>query len=174
MFTPHRDLHRLSKGATVLDFAFAIHSRSGSHCMGAIVNNKHVTFKYVLQNGDQVSVTTSPNQTPKRDWLQVARTSKARTKIKQAIKELENKAANDGKEVLARRLKNWKIEYNDGDITRLMKKMGYKSGTDFYLDIYREKINLQQLREKLLEQDETNDVLHPRTADGFKIGRAHV
>ena len=124
VLTAKEELHRLSKGATVLDVPFAIHTRIRSHCMGAIINNKHVTFKYGLQNGDQVSVITSPNQPPKRDWLQVARTSKARTKIKQAIKELENKAANDGKEVLARRLKNWKIEYNDGDLTRLMQKMG--------------------------------------------------
>ena len=109
VFTPKGDLHRLSKGATVLDFAFAIHSRIGSHCMGAIVNNKHVTFKYVLQTGDQVSVITSPYQTPKRDWLLLVRTSKPLTQITHIIMEMDNNSVNDAKQVLATRHKTWKL-----------------------------------------------------------------
>ncbi len=167
VFTPKGDLHKLRKGATVLDFAFSIHSNVGSHCVGAIVNNKHVTFKQVLENGDQVNIITAPNQKPKQDWLQVAKTAKARVKIKQAIKELEFKEANDGREILNRRVKNWKLEVNDGDITRLIKKMGYKNSTSFYIDIFNEKLNLQTIREKLTETEAATDVVLPRTAEGF-------
>lgn len=167
VFTPKGDLHRLRKGATVLDFAFAIHSNIGSHCMGAIVNEKHVSFKYVLQNGDQISVLTSPNQTPKIDWLQFLVTSKARTKVKQCIKEIEFKEAEDGREILTRRLKNWKLDANDGEITRLSKKMGYKNLTDFYVAINKGKINVLSLREKLLEEETSSEPVPLRTADGF-------
>ena len=110
VFTPKGDLHNLPKGATVLDFAFSIHTSIGAHCMGAVVNDKHVSFKYVLQNGDQISVLTSPNQTPKNDWINYVVTTRARTKIRQSIKDIEHKDAEDGREILWRRLKNWKIE----------------------------------------------------------------
>ena len=167
VFTPKGDLHRLRKGATVLDFAFSIHSNIGSHCMGAIVNEKHVSFKYVLQNGDQIAVLTSPNQTPKIDWLQFLVTSKARSKVKQCIKEIEHKEAEDGRDILWRRLKNWKMDVTDGDVTRVSKKMGYKTLTDFYVAIYKEKINVLSLREKLLEEDAPSEPVSLRTADGF-------
>lgn len=167
VFTPKGDLHRLRKGSTVLDFAFSIHSNIGSHCMGALVNEKHVSFKYVLQNGDQISVLTSPNQTPKAEWLQIAVTSKARTKIKQCIKEIEHKDAENGRDILWRRLKNWKLDVTDGDITRLSKSMGYKSLTDFYMDIHKEKINILTIREKLTEDTTADTPVIPRTADGF-------
>lgn len=167
VFTPKGDLHRLRKGATVLDFAFSIHTNIGAHCMGAIVNDKHVSFKYVLQNGDQITVLTSPNQTPKIDWLQFLVTPKARSKVKQRIKEMEHKEADDGRDMLWRRLKNWKLEVTDGDVTRVAKKMGYKTLTDFYVSIYKEKINILSLREKLLEEDLPADQVTLRTADGF-------
>ena len=157
VFTPKGDLHNLPKGATVLDFAFSIHTSIGAHCMGAVVNDKHVSFKYVLQNGDQISVLTSPNQTPKNDWINYVVTTRARTKIRQSIKDIEHKDAEDGREILWRRLKNWKIEVTDGEITRLSKKMGYKTLTDFYVAIHNGKINVLTLRDKLTEPDETPD-----------------
>ena len=155
VFTPKGDLHNLPKGATVLDFAFSIHTSIGAHCMGAVVNDKHVSFKYVLQNGDQISVLTSPNQTPKNDWINYVVTTRARTKIRQSIKDIEHKDAEDGREILWRRLKNWKIEVTDGEVTRLSKKMGYKTLTDFYVAIHNGKINVLTLRDKLTEPDET-------------------
>ncbi len=157
VFTPKGDLHNLPKGATVLDFAFSIHTSIGAHCMGAVVNDKHVSFKYVLQNGDQISVLTSPNQTPKNDWINYVVTTRARTKIRQSIKDIEHKEAEDGREILWRRLKNWKIEVTDGEVTRLSKKMGYKTLTDFYVAIHNGKINVLTLRDKLTEPDETPD-----------------
>ena len=157
VFTPKGDLHNLPKGATVLDFAFSIHTSIGAHCMGAVVNDKHVSFKYVLQNGDQISVLTSPNQTPKNDWINYVVTTRARTKIRQSIKEIEHKEAEDGREIQWRRLKNWKIEVTDGEVTRLSEKMGYKTRTDFYVAIHNGKINVLTLRDKLTEPDETPD-----------------
>lgn len=167
VFTPKGDLHRLKKGATVLDFAFSIHTNIGAHCMGAVVNDKHVSFRYVLQNGDQISVLTSPNQTPKNEWLNHVVTSKARTKIRQCIKDIEHKEAADGREILLRRLKNWKMDsVTDGDVTRLSKKMGYKTLTDFYVAIHNEKINVLTLRDKLTEPDEQIDPTL-RSAGGY-------
>ncbi len=166
VFTPKGDLHNLPKGATVLDFAFSIHTSIGAHCMGAVVNDKHVSFKYVLQNGDQISVLTSPNQTPKLEWLNHVVTSKARAKIKQCVKEIEHKEADDGREILQRRLKNWKIEAHDGDITRLSKKMGYKTLTDFYVAIHNGKVNVLTLRDRLTEPDENAETAQ-HSAEGF-------
>ncbi|MGN0187851.1 MAG: RelA/SpoT family protein [Paludibacteraceae bacterium] len=158
VFTPKGDLHNLPKGATVLDFAFSIHTSIGAHCMGAVVNNKHVSFKYVLQNGDQISVLTSPNQTPKNEWLNYVVTTRARTKIRQSIKDIEHKEAENGREILWRRLKNWKMEVTDGEITRVSKKMGYKTLTEFYVAIHNGKINVLTLRDKLVETDDTPEV----------------
>ena len=137
VFTPKGDLHQFHRGATVLDFAFGIHSKIGSQCMGAIVNGKHVSFKYELQNGDQVEVLTSPTQTPRADWLNWTKTSKARSRIKQALKEAEHKEAENGRETLLRRLKNWKLEFDDSLIGRAYRKLGYKTLSDFYVAISR-------------------------------------
>ncbi len=166
VFTPKGDLHNLPKGATVLDFAFSIHTSIGAHCMGAVVNNRHVSFKYVLQNGDQISVLTSPNQTPKLEWLNHVVTSKARAKIKQCVKEIEHKEADDGREILQRRFKNWKIDVADGDITRLSKKMGYKTLTDFYVAVHNGKVNVLTLRDRLTEPDEAAETVS-HSAEGF-------
>ena len=131
VFTPKGDLHQLHRGSTVLGFAFGIHTRIGSQCMGAIVNGKHVSFKYELQNGDQVEVITSPTQTPRADWLNWTKTSKARSRIKQALKEAAHKEAENGREMLLRRLKNWKLEFDDSLVNRAARKLGYKTLMDF-------------------------------------------
>lgn len=153
VFTPTGDLHKLPKGSTILDFAFNIHSGLGSKCVGAIVNGKNVPIKYKLNNGDQVEVLTSPTQKPKQDWLNVVITSRAKSKIKQALKETQNKEAEIGKEALKRRLKNWKIEFDESKITRLNKKMGYKTVTDFYVAIALEKLDVLVVKDAYLDLD---------------------
>ena len=169
VFTPKGDLHQLHRGATVLDFAFGIHTKIGSQCMGAIVNGKHVSFKYELQNGDQVEVLTSPTQTPRADWLNWTKTSKARSRIKQALKEAEHKEAENGRETLLRRLKNWKLEFDDSLIGKASRKLGYKTLSDFYVAINQEKVNLLQLRDWMTEGFEQQELpAQPRTADGYE------
>jgi GTP pyrophosphokinase len=154
VFTPGGDLQKMKKGATVLDFAFHIHSNLGSKCVGARVNGKNVQIRHVLNNGDQVEILTGVNQKPKQDWLNIVVTSKAKTKIKQALKEVEHKEAEQGREILLRRFKNWKIEYDEADITRLTKKMGYKAVSVFYQDIALEKVDMLDVRDLLLAEPE--------------------
>ncbi|MBO5628801.1 MAG: bifunctional (p)ppGpp synthetase/guanosine-3',5'-bis(diphosphate) 3'-pyrophosphohydrolase, partial [Aeriscardovia sp.] len=112
VFTPKGDLFKLPKGATVLDFAFSIHTQLGCHCIGARVNGKNVQLRQKLVSGDQVEIATSNSQHPKRDWLKFVTTSKARTKIKQALKEMEAHQVAFAKETIERRFKNRKIEFD--------------------------------------------------------------
>ncbi len=135
VFTPKGDLHRLPKGATILDFAFSIHSKLGTQCVGGKVNGKHVTIKHKLNSGDQIEIITSPNQTPKQDWLNVVTTNKARNKIRQTLKEEANKQAELAKEQLKRRMKNRKIDEDEATLMRVIKKLGFKTVTDFYVDM---------------------------------------
>jgi GTP pyrophosphokinase len=151
VFTPKGDLFKLKNGATVLDFAFNIHSELGSKCVGAKVNGKNVPIRHVLNNGDQVEVLSNVGQKPNRDWLKIVVTSKARTKVKQVLKEIDYKDAEAGKEMLQRRFKNWKLDVLDADITRLAKKLGYKAVSDFYQDIAQEKLDLFEVRSHLTE-----------------------
>ena len=168
VFTPKGDLIELPKGASVLDFAFNIHSKVGSKCTGALIDNHHVSFKHILNNGDQVEILTSQQQQPRQDWLNYVCTSKARTHIRQQLKEQENKEAETGRELLLRRLKNWKLEFDDNAIIREAKKAGYKTLTQFYVAINQEKINLQLLRAHLSEEEESNNQAEtPRSAEGF-------
>ncbi|MFN8239612.1 MAG: RelA/SpoT family protein [Bacteroidales bacterium] len=151
VFTPKGDLRQLQAGATVLDFAFEIHTQVGSTCVGGKVNGKNVTIRHILQNGDQVSVLTSRNQKPKRDWLSFVVTSKARTRIKQVLNEEKALAASEGKEVLMRRLKNWKIAYGDAVISKLQSHYQLKTAQDLYFLIATEKIDLLEIKEILLK-----------------------
>lgn len=168
VFTPKGDLIELPKGASVLDFAFNIHSKVGSKCTGALIDNHHVSFKHILNNGDQVEILTSQQQQPRQDWLNYVCTSKARTHIRQQLKEQENKEAETGRELLLRRLKNWKLEFDDNAIIREAKKAGYKTLTQFYVAINQEKINLQLLRAHLSGEEESNNQSEtPRSAEGF-------
>ncbi len=169
VFTPNGDLHKLPKGATALDFAFSIHSNLGTRCVGAKVNGKNVTIKYVLNNGDQVEVLTSPTQKPTQAWLNVVTTSKAKNKIRQALKEVEFKDAEIGRETLVRRFKNWKIDLDDGKISRLAKKKGFKTVSDFYQEIAHEKLDMHVVRDGYLDLDKSavSDQLEPRSAESF-------
>jgi len=156
VFTPKGDLRQLPVGSTVLDFAFDIHTAVGSTCVGATVNGKNVTIKHVLQNGDHVSILRSKNQKPKRDWLSFVVTSKAKSKIKQVLNEEKTKAAAEGKEILMRRLKNWKITYGDTNIQKLLNFYNLKTAQDLYYLISVEKIDLLKIKEVL--QSETPDI----------------
>ncbi len=157
VFTPNGDLFKLKKGATVLDFAFAIHSNLGSRCVGAKVGDRNVPIRYVLQNGDQIEILTSPSQTPKSDWLKIAVTSKARAKIKQSIKEQENKAADLGREALQRRMKNRKVEFDESQITLLARKHGFKFVSEFYQAISFEHLDVIMLCDELQDMAKRTD-----------------
>lgn len=175
VFTPKGELCKLPKGATLLDFAFNIHSALGCKCVGGIVNGKNVPLKYLLRNGDQIVVQTSPNQRPKAGWINMVITTKARNKIKQALKEDENRAAEFGKEVFQRRLKNRKLEYDDATMMRLIRKAGYKTVTDFYGAISEEKQDINNLidwyielmhKDTALSQTELNEL---RKAENYHV-----
>ncbi|MGC3977609.1 MAG: RelA/SpoT family protein [Paludibacteraceae bacterium] len=170
VFTPKGELHKLPKGATVLDFAFSIHSNLGIKCVGAKLNDKsNVPIKYVLNNGDQVEILTSPTQKPNQAWLQIATTSKAKNKIRQALKEIEYKDAEIGRETLLRRFKNWKIDLDDGRISRLAKKKSFKTVSDFYQAIAQEKIDIHEIREAYLDLEKRDNTTGAeiRTAETF-------
>ena len=151
VFTPSGELIKLPKGATVLDFAFAIHTKVGCSCMSAKVNDKNVPIKYELNSGDTVSVITSPTQSPRSDWLNFVVTSKARVRIKQALREEAAKTAEFAKELLQRRFKNKKIDVDEAMLMRFIKKSGYKTVTDFYIDIAEEKLDPNTVIEDYLD-----------------------
>ena len=151
VFTPNGDLKKLPAGATVLDFAYDIHSDVGNQCVGAMINHKNVTIKQQLQNGDQVSIVTSKSQKPKTDWLSFVITSKAKTKIKSTLREEKFKEAETAKELLKRRLKNWKIKFDDQLIDRLLKHYKLKTPVDLYYAIATEKIDVTEIKDILSE-----------------------
>lgn len=140
-FTPKGDLFRMASGATVLDFAFLIHTNVGAHCTGAIVNGQHRKITYRICNGDTVEILTSANQTPKADWLNIVVSTKARNKIKQSLNEELQRRADLGKEMLERRAKNRKVEIEEAFLMKLIGKAGYKYANEFFADMADEKID---------------------------------
>ncbi len=140
-FTPKGDLFRMTNGATVLDFAFHIHTNVGAHCTGAVVNGSHKRLNYKIQNGDTVEILTSSNQIPRLEWLNIVITSKARNKIKQSLNEEKQRLADIGKESFSRRAKNRKLEIEEAELMRLIKKQGYKSAIEFFADMGSNKID---------------------------------
>jgi GTP pyrophosphokinase len=154
VFTPRGEVRKLPAGATLLDFAFEIHTDVGSKCVGGKVNGRNVQLKHKLKNGDHISVITSRNQSPKRDWLSFVITNKARTKIRQALNEEKVRLAAEGKEVLTRRLKNWKIPYGDLTVTKLLEEYGFKTAQDLYFSIAIGETDLLQAKKVLLRTGE--------------------
>jgi guanosine-3',5'-bis(diphosphate) 3'-pyrophosphohydrolase len=157
VFTPKGEVRQLPAGATLLDFAFDIHTEVGSRCIGGKVNGINVQLKQKLHNGDHVSVITSSKQSPKRDWLSFVITNKARSKIRQALNEERFKLAAEGKETLTRRLKNWKLPYGDATVVKLLEEYGFKTSQELYFSIAIGEIDLLQLKKVLLRSDETPD-----------------
>jgi GTP diphosphokinase / guanosine-3',5'-bis(diphosphate) 3'-diphosphatase len=151
VFTPKGDLKKFPAGATVLDFAYDIHSEVGSMCTGAKVNGKNVPIRHVMQNGDRVEVLTAKNQSPKMDWLNFVVTSKAKTKIRFKLNETRVKQAENGKEILVRRLKNWKIPFSDDVVRKLLKVYKLKIAQDLYYQIASEEIDIARIKDILQE-----------------------
>ena len=154
VFTPNGDLHRLPKGATVLDFAFSIHTNLGCRCVGGKIGSKNVPIKHVLRNGDQVEILQSPTQRPNESWIKIVKTSKARNKIRQAIKEQEFKNVSDGRELFERRFKNWKLPLEEADVMHLCKQLGFKTLSNFYQAIAQGEIDLLDIRDKYLQMQQ--------------------
>ena len=168
VFTPKGDLYKLPAGATLLDFAFHIHTKVGSSCIGGKVDGKNQRINYKLKSGDTIEVLTSSTQTPKLDWLNIVVTSKAKNKIKQSVNELKAKSADLGKELLQRRFKNKKIDIDEALLMRVIKKSGYKSVTDFYYDISKEVLNPTTVIEAYLAlENKESEASHPETAENF-------
>ena len=170
VFTPKGDLFKLPAGATLLDFAFLIHSKVGCTCTGGRVDGRNRKINYKLKSGDTIEVLTSSTQMPKADWLNIVVTSKARNKIKQAMHELYAKQAEIGREVLQRRMKNRKIEADEALLMKTIKKMGYKTATDFFKAIGEEAINVNSVIDTYdtLRQREA-EPLHHETAENFVL-----
>ncbi len=145
VFTPRGDLYKLPLGATLLDFAFQIHSRLGCSCTGGRVNGRSCRINYKLRSGDTVEVLTSSTQQPKLDWLSMVVTTKARNKIRQAVNEINNRRADLAKELLQRRFKNRKIETEESVMMKVIKKLGYKTVTEFYNAIADEQLDVNEV-----------------------------
>ena len=154
VFTPKGDLIKLRAGATLLDFAYEIHSKIGDKCVGGKVNNKLVTLKYKLKNGDQISVETSNGQKPKLDWLDFVITSKAKTRIKASLNEEFKREADNGKEILKRKFKNWKIDFNDQVIRDLLKHFKLKLAADLYYNVSVGKLEALEIKELIAGKHE--------------------
>lgn len=147
VFTPKGDLYKLPQGASLLDFAFNIHTRVGSQCVGGRVNGKNRKLNYKLNSGDTVEIFTSPQQEPSRDWLNIVVTSKARNKIRAMLKEAESKSADIGKELLQRRLKNRKIDFDEATMSRTLTRMGHKNSIEFFSALGRGDIDINAVIE---------------------------
>ncbi|MDO5664421.1 MAG: HD domain-containing protein [Bacteroidia bacterium] len=171
VFTPKGDLFKLPKGASVLDFAFAIHTKLGATCISGKVNGKNVPIKHMLKSGDQVEINSSSHQSPKQDWLNYVVTSKAKTRIRQLLKEEAGKQVDIAKEMLLRRMKNRKIDLEDSLLMQLIKKLKYKTVTDFYIDIAAEKLEVNWVMDRYLElgdkEHEHKDLSFATSADSF-------
>lgn len=172
VFTPKGDLFKLPKGATILDFAFLVHTTVGAHCTGGKINGKNVHIRTKLQSGDQVEILTSQKQMPKQDWLNIAVTPKARTKIRQSLNEQEMKVSTFAKEALERKFKNKKIEPEESIMMRLIKKLGYKHVLEFYKAIAEGILDVNTVIEhyQAMEERENNPAAYSaeqRSADTF-------
>ena len=152
VFTPKGDLFKFPKGATVLDFAYAIHTNVGDHCIGAKINEKNAPLRQKLNSGDQVEILTANNQSPKQDWLNFVVTGKARAKIRQALKEMQAKQGAFAKELLERKFKNRKIEYDEPTMMHVIKKLGFKVVTDFYKSLSIETTDINEVLDLYTEQ----------------------
>ena len=173
VFTPNGDLKQLPVGATVLDFAFDIHTQIGSCCSGANVNGKLQPIRYELHSGDRVEILTNKKQSPKADWLSVVTTDKAKNRIKRFLKDQEMKEAELGSALFYRRLKNWKITYTDRLLSDILKEYNLSSGIEFYHQIATEKIDINRLKDFILSLSEEKEIKIDRIEDeGVKTDKS--
>lgn len=174
VFTPKGDLLKFPKGATILDFAYHIHSGVGNKCVGGKINGKNVPIREVLHSGDTVEIMTQSNQTPKADWTSIVKTGRARAKIRQSLKELQIKDGMYAKEILERKFRNRKVEMEDSVMSHLVKRLGFKEMSDFYRQIVDEKLDANDIVDKYIEERDHEANLKyagvVRSAEGFSLG----
>ena len=151
VFTPRGDLYKFPVGATVLDFAYHIHSKLGNQCTGGRINGRVVSIRQVLKSGDQVEILTSSNQKPRQEWLSIVKTSRAKSKIRLALKETQQKEGLFAKEMLERKFKNRKIEPEDSVMFHVIKKLGFKEVSDFYKHIAEGDLDANAIVDKYIE-----------------------
>ena len=178
VFTPRGDLHKFPMGATVLDFAYHIHTKIGNTCTGGRINGRVVPIRQELKSGDQVEILTSANQKPRQEWLNIVKTSRAKSKIRLALKETQVKEGLFAKEMLARKFKNRKIEMEEGTMFHVIKKMGFKEVSDFYKQIAEGVLDTNAVIEKYLELREGEKVITgdnvARSASEFELDESKI
>lgn len=157
IFTPKGDIKKFKNGATILDFAYSIHSKIGDTCTGAKVNEKIVPIKYKLKNGDTIEIITSKKQIPRAEWVNIANSTKAKSKIRQALNEQKFKYAEIGKEMLERKFSQLKMENTEQHFLSVIHHFKYKKASDFYEDIANEKFDLQKIKEFFLQKEKTEN-----------------
>ena len=159
VFTPRGDLYKFPVGATVLDFAYHIHSKLGNQCTGGRINGKVVPIRQLLKSGDQVEILTSTNQKPRQEWLSIVKTSRAKSKIRLALKETQVKEGLFAKEMLERKFKNRKIEQEEATMFHVIKKLGFKEVSDFYKQIADGQLDVNTVIDKYVELKEGEKVV---------------
>ncbi|MBO4720391.1 MAG: bifunctional (p)ppGpp synthetase/guanosine-3',5'-bis(diphosphate) 3'-pyrophosphohydrolase [Prevotella sp.] len=167
VFTPKGDLYKFKAGATVLDFAYHIHSKIGNQCTGGRINGRVVPIRQELKSGDQVEILTSANQKPRQEWLNIVKTSRAKSKIRLALKETQIKDGLFAKEMLERKFRNRKIEQDEGTMFHVIKKMGFKEVSDFYKQIADGVLDTNAVIDKFLELKESE-----KTVTGDNVARS--
>lgn len=173
VFTPSGDLRRLSKGASVLDFAFDIHTNLGLKCSGAKVNGKPCSIREALKTGDVVEIISGKNQKPSLDWLNFVVSSKARSKIKLKVREDESKTADAGRELFGRRMNNWKINYDDDLIAYLIKYYKFKSVSEFFAALGGESVDISEIKNLIQTRNETEGQKVAQDIPDLKTTQAH-
>ena len=178
VFTPKGDLYKFPKGATVLDFAYHIHSKIGNSCTGARINNKVVPLRQPLQSGDQVEIMTSSNQKPRQEWLNIVKTSRAKSKVRLALKETQVKEGLFAKETLERKFKNRKLEMEESTMQQLIKKLGFKEVSDFYRQIADGALDVNAVIDKYVEIQQGEQPITgnnvAQTAADFVLDESHL
>ena len=173
VFTPRGDLFKFPVGATVLDFAYHIHSKIGNQCTGGRINGRVVSIRQQLKSGDQVEILTSANQKPRQEWLSIVKTSRAKSKIRLALKETQVKEGLFAKEMLERKFKNRKIEQDEATMFHVIKKLGYKEVSDFYKAIADSVLDVNTVIEKYIEIKESGKTItgdnQARSASEFEL-----
>ena len=178
VFTPRGDLYKFPKGATVLDFAYHIHSKIGNQCVGARVGGKVVSLRYELQSGDQIEIVTQSNQRPRQEWLNIVKTSRAKSKIRLALKETQQKEGLFAKEMLERKFRLRKVEMEESTMMHLIKRMGFKEVSEFYRQIADGQLDANDIVDKYMETKQkattvTGDNV-ARSAGEFKFDQSQL
>jgi GTP pyrophosphokinase len=178
VFTPKGDLYKFPMGATVLDFAYHIHSKLGNQCTGGRINGRVVPIRQLLKSGDQVEILTSSNQKPRQEWLSIVKTSRAKSKIRLALKETQVKEGLFAKEMLERKFKNRKIEQDESTMMHTIKKMGYKEVSDFYKHLADGELDVNAVIEKYIEVREGEKTItgdnQARSASEFELDDSKI